>query len=229
MDQTISMVQTTIPRHTGYYVTMHILNILKENYKGEHTAPTKNSGDPLHDVTQSVYPDDIYTLNPQTAARYYGHSIPEDMETILIIQNYKNKPNKPIKIYRAVPKFFSDHDKEIPKLESLIRYFNTFSFFPVNNPIINKYEEQYEHDNNMGYDEKIEKIYNQILKDINNRKEEKQDITINPLDWVTINRKYAIDHGKSALKGNYKILSKTVKANQIFTNGDSIHEWGYDP
>ena len=35
--------------------------------------------------------------------------------------------------------------------------------------------------------------------------------------------------GESALGGKYKILSKTVKARDIFTNGDSIHEWGYDP
>lgn len=54
---------------------------------------------------------------------------------------------------------------------------------------------------------------------------------INPGDWVTINRKYAIDHGESNLggKGNYKIISKKVTAKDIYTDGNSIHEWGYAP
>ena len=53
--------------------------------------------------------------------------------------------------------------------------------------------------------------------------------TINPGDWVTINGDYAKLHGESALEGDYKIVSKQVKARDIFTNGDSIHEWGYAP
>ena len=52
---------------------------------------------------------------------------------------------------------------------------------------------------------------------------------INAGDWVTIDRPYAKTHGESALRGDYKILSKRVRANEIFTNGDSIYEWGYDP
>lgn len=52
---------------------------------------------------------------------------------------------------------------------------------------------------------------------------------INAGDWVTINRDYAKQHGESALGGDYQIISKKVKASDIFTNGDSIHEWGYDP
>lgn len=48
-------------------------------------------------------------------------------------------------------------------------------------------------------------------------------------DWVTINKNYAHDHGKSALKGDYKVASMRVPARHIFTNGDSVHEWGYDP
>jgi len=48
-------------------------------------------------------------------------------------------------------------------------------------------------------------------------------------DWVTIDRQYAKDHGDGALNGNYKIIQKTVRADELFTNGDSIQEWGYDP
>ncbi len=52
---------------------------------------------------------------------------------------------------------------------------------------------------------------------------------INPGDWVTINKNYAKEHGESYFDGKYDILTKKVKAGDIFTNGDSIHEWGYEP
>jgi len=52
---------------------------------------------------------------------------------------------------------------------------------------------------------------------------------INAGDWVTINKDYARQHGESVLQGEYKILQKKVKAKDIWTNADSIHEYGYDP
>jgi len=52
---------------------------------------------------------------------------------------------------------------------------------------------------------------------------------INPGDWVAIVRKYAVDHGRSALNGNYRIISKLVSARDLFTDADSVQEWGYDP
>jgi hypothetical protein len=52
---------------------------------------------------------------------------------------------------------------------------------------------------------------------------------INPGDWVTLSKDYAKTHGESALKDNYKILSKKVKAKDVWTNADSIHEFGYQP
>jgi hypothetical protein len=48
-------------------------------------------------------------------------------------------------------------------------------------------------------------------------------------DWVTPTKAYAKQHGESVLNGKYKIASKRVKAKDVFTNGDSLNEWGYDP
>lgn len=48
-------------------------------------------------------------------------------------------------------------------------------------------------------------------------------------DWVTTVRAYAVEHGRGSLNGDYKIQKKLVRANEIFTNGDSWLEWGYDP
>lgn len=48
-------------------------------------------------------------------------------------------------------------------------------------------------------------------------------------DWITLTREYAKDHGESNLGGNYEILSKKVKSDEIFTDANSIQEFGYDP
>lgn len=64
-------------------------------------------------------------------------------------------------------------------------------------------------------------IYRAVPKNVNS--------PINPGDWVTINKDYARDHGESQFGKDYKILKSKVKASDIFTNGDSIHEFGYDP
>jgi len=53
--------------------------------------------------------------------------------------------------------------------------------------------------------------------------------SINAGDWVTIDPRYAKQHGESALDGDFKIIKTTAKASELFTNGDSIHEWGYHP
>jgi hypothetical protein len=52
---------------------------------------------------------------------------------------------------------------------------------------------------------------------------------IKPGEWVTTVKAYAKDHGENALNGDYKIISKTVSAKDIFTSGDSWLEWGYHP
>jgi hypothetical protein len=53
--------------------------------------------------------------------------------------------------------------------------------------------------------------------------------SINPGDWVTLSKDYAKTHGESVLENNYNILSQKVKAKDLWTNADSIHEFGYQP
>jgi len=52
--------------------------------------------------------------------------------------------------------------------------------------------------------------------------------TINQLDILS-EEEYRGSHGESVLNGKYKIISKIVPANQVFTNADSIREWGWNP
>lgn len=65
-------------------------------------------------------------------------------------------------------------------------------------------------------------VYRAIEKDSIRKK-------ILPGDWVTPVRSYATDHGKGALNGDFKIISKTVTANELFCDGNSMLEWGYHP
>lgn len=57
-----------------------------------------------------------------------------------------------------------------------------------------------------------------------------KDITsINIGDWVSLSKDYAKNHGESVLGNNYKIIEQKVKAKDLWTNADSIHEFGYHP
>jgi hypothetical protein len=51
---------------------------------------------------------------------------------------------------------------------------------------------------------------------------------INPGDWVTTSKEYAVQHGESALGGNYQILEQKAKAKDLFTAGD-VQEYGCNP
>ena len=52
---------------------------------------------------------------------------------------------------------------------------------------------------------------------------------INKGDWVTIDKQYAIKHAQHIGLKNPTILSKTVRAKDLLTEGNSIYEWGYNP
>jgi hypothetical protein len=127
------------------------------DYRMEHKAPMRdgaNTGDNLADI----FPDDIYSSK---GATYYGTGDRAmDNKSVAIIASMRNKPEKEVTIYRAVPKGVKD---------------------------------------------------------------------INEGDWITINKDYAKQHGESYLEDGYEIVTKKVKAKDITTNGDSIHEWGYYP
>jgi hypothetical protein len=47
-------------------------------------------------------------------------------------------------------------------------------------------------------------------------------------DWVTLSPSYA-QHHVDANVPDGKVISMKVKASELFTNADSINEWGYDP
>lgn len=179
------------------------------DYRGQHSAPERDGGAPLHDLAQ-VYPDDIYS---RSALRNYGTGEDElDREAYAFFLSVRGKPDAPVTIYRAVPKSTKQRIDEIKKEQSyILRTGRTPKGARPNYHVSDYYE----------------LISAELL-----RLEEEglaETPQINPGDWVTPFRKYAESHGNSALNGDYEIVSKRVRAKDIFTDGNSWLEWGYDP
>ena len=188
-------------------------SLLENDYVGMHSAPL-NDGMSSMDNLKDIYPDDIYS---HTAVHLYGTHDEgvSDSLSIGIIQSARNKPNKQIKIYRAVP-YIKTNNEKILDLEKQLKYIQKYGKIPNGVNTTLHRSDYYEK-----VSDEIEKLKNSISDDI-------KKIGINNGDWVTINKAYAIFHGKTNLNGNYKILSKTVSAKTLFTDGNSIHEWGYN-
>jgi hypothetical protein len=193
-------------------MTPQPMRMLPEEYRGSHTAPTRDYGAPLHNLSQ-MYPDDIYSSK---AAQYYGHSVPYDQKAASILQQYRDKPDATVTIYRAVPKEMSNADKAA-ELDRHMGAYMRRGLLPQD-AHIKEGSKWYD----WAYDERerLRKLPDTPVEGIN---------AINAGDWVTLTRDYAKEHGESALRGKYKIISKKVKAKDVFTDANSIHEFGYDP
>jgi len=190
-----------------------------EDYRGQHQAPTAGEGSaPLWNLTQ-IYPDDIYSSK---AVQYYGDGSSLDGQAISIMHSCQNKPNNKIAIYRAVPNIESTEEK-INRLYKEKAYILKRG---NGNPSINKQMDKLGIHN-------ISKYFNHIYDELKKLEllppSTKNKLSINKGDWVTTVRQYAVDHGESALLGDYKILKKIVPAKHLFTDANSIFEFGYDP
>ena len=183
-----------------------------EDYRGEHTAPYNNGYDrPLHDLT-GIYPDDIYSSN---ATRLYSSGEPYDSASISTMQGARGRPNQSIKIYRAVPHEMSN-DELIKKYEKEKAQMLKTGRLPTG--VAGYTKSQY-------YDfvsDELQRLADEPVTAATK-------IGINSGDWVSISKQYAIDHGRSNLGNKFKVITKTVKAKDLYTDGNSIHEWGYSP
>ena len=183
-------------------ITPKPLKATDASYRGQHTAPGPDFGAPLHNLSQ-IYPDDIYSSK---AAQYYGHSVPYDQKAALIMQQYKNKPDATVTIYRAVPKQISVSEK-LAEVEKQMAAYMKRGTLPKDAENYSSGSKWY--DNAYEMREKLRQMPNETPQGISD---------INAGDWVTLTRDYAKEHGESALRGQYKIISK----NLIFKNPQKI-------
>jgi hypothetical protein len=195
-----------------------------QEYVGVHTAPNKEDS-PMHDLTDT-YSDDIYS---DKGAYYYGDNGVDymDNQSLSIIKYAKGKPNARIKIYRAVPDINKETNKKIKELNDIILYHDKFDFFPMKNNLIYELQNKYDIEK-YTYDEQQKLILDDIYSQRNELKKLLKPLKINDGDWVTINLDYAKEHGVNNLNRKYKILTKTVLAKNLYTDGNSLHEWGYN-
>ena len=193
-----------------------------EDYRGSHMAPDKTNA-PLHDMTQTqVYDDDIYS---NEAPRYYGCNGGDRNDRMMInaIRYCRNKPNVMVTIYRAIPNFNKELEVKLKYRKKLLDYVSTYGFPPMLD--VTARDEFIKLGRNKG--NYIEKLLNDVDSLQTKLKESK--FKIDAGDWVTLSKDYAVLHGESTLRGDYKILTKEVPARTLFTDGNSIFEFGYDP
>lgn len=207
------------PRVTVEPVERRRITANGEDYRGEHRAPGRGDA-PLWNLTgNGVYPDDVYSpMGPQ----YYGIGDGSDAKAWAVVVAAYGKPTRAIKIYRAVPKM-APASEQIADLEAQKRYILKHGKIPKG---VTTYQTP------SAYYEMIHRSLDSLRKQAEQEgKLPEEPLQINPGDWVTIDRKYAVDHGEHSLggKGRYVVLSKTVPASTLFTDGNSILEWGYNP
>lgn len=181
----------------------------EDDYRGYHTAPTSEDS-PMYDVT-NTFGEDMYT---DRALRMFGGYGQYDGYSIALIQRARNKPNMPVKIYRAIPAILTNQEK-INDYEKQKAYILKTGKLPK------------DVDNWRNSSEYCDWISNEIDRLKALPPEQDAKAKINNGDWVTINPAYAKVHGQSNLNNKFKVLSKTVPAKNLFTDGNSIHEWGY--
>ena len=206
------------PLTKGLPVGATIKNVGEDllSYRGSHTAPNRSFGAPLNDLTGGgqMYPADVYSSK---AAQLYGGGMPYDQKAFSIAQQYKDKPDALVTIYRAVPKDISNSEK-LATLEKQMAAYMKRGTLPKDAENFSNGSKWYD----AAYEkrEQLRKMPDEPSNEVSK---------INAGDWVTLTREYAKDHGESALNGEYKIISQKVKAKDVFTNADSIHEFGYQP
>jgi hypothetical protein len=211
----------------------------QHDYKGLHKAPKMEYGAPIWDLTiNDVYSDDVYDKN---AIQYYGDGDYYDIQMFHIIMQYRNKPNEKIKIYRGIPKFMTKEKKLVKELTNILKeYKETNGMFLQYHDSIPEFKLWDDLSNqrlskrlsNQEYDEKLKVVKEVIVKSIQEKlkeiKKSIQKFKINHGDWVTPSRQYAKKHASKFDEG-YEILTAEVYARDIFTDGSSWVEWGYDP
>ena len=187
------------------------------------------SDSPMHDLS-GTYDEDIYD---SSAGMNYGEQSPDysDSYSLSIIRSAKGRPNKQIKIYRSVPYFNEGIDNKIRELTSLVSHYYKFGFFPIKSTIIDAIEKEVDTINpSLSWGERklaVRENLSTKIAELNSQRP--KSVRINSGDWVTINPDYAKFHGRTNLNNRYKVVTKTVSARTLYSEGNSIHEWGYSP
>lgn len=187
-----------------------------EDPVSRHKAPhSDNEGyySPAYDVSKS-FGEEIYTLSFAKALQQYGDGLDADAEALQVLRSLHNKPDVKVKIYRAVEKGLRDQITDLKQDRKYIKQNGSvppWADVPPNTA-----------------DEYTEYVESQI-DNLGSVDGASIQPSINVRDWVTLTKRYAEDHGELAIPNGFTVITKTVMAKDLFTDGNSIHEFGYDP
>ena len=209
--------------------TLYISTIEDQDYMGQHSAPTRASdNEPIYSV-ENTYPQ----IHERGGSEYVAMS--EDREGLNIILSVRNKPNARVTVYRAIPDLNKEISKKISNIQNAINALNaTKEHRAIKKSreaqnLIYSLMDKYPIEKHT-YDEQQNLMIEDLRKQTDElEKELKTPLKIEKGNWVTPNKAYAKTHGMKSLNNKYKIIQKTVRAKDLYTNGDSLSEWGYDP
>ena len=188
-------------------------SVNEEDYRGQHQAPGSSDGAPLWDVTRNgIYPEDFYT-------NIYDYTMGAGDGVVGSLYNYKNRPNRAVTVYRAVPHEETTAEA-IRRLERELKRYMARRIVPEPYAGSSGFERE---------SEWYEMASNELERLQKLPQENATRYPINPGDWVTLSKRYAHEHGRANLRGKYKIISKKVFARDVYTDGNSLEEWGYEP
>jgi hypothetical protein len=192
-------------------------NIIDEDedgeYRGSHTAPDREQGSPLYDLcANGTFPADLYSAQ---GLKYYGNGSSEDVESYRIAMVYHHKPDAIVTIYRAVPDALKGLQKKITTLEKQKAMYMSRGKIPRDAGLLSG-TQWYE-----WASDELDRLHGLP-------RQAQATYVINAGDWVAVSKRYAIVHGQAHLNNEYSIISKKVRAKDIFCVGD-LSEWGYDP
>lgn len=71
-----------------------------EDYRGQHTAPDRESGAPMHNLAGGILPEDFYDKMNQ----YRLTHEPSEMEAMGMMHHHRGHPERFISVFRAVPR-----------------------------------------------------------------------------------------------------------------------------
>ncbi len=202
----------------------------EESYQTGHRPGGKDFGAPIYNMClNQIYPNDFYTLSLQEAVRRYGAHHDDDMLAMIKIRQVHNKPETKVKIYRAIPKILNNRERieEYKKQKAQILRTGRMPTKPDEEVLSRAKRKGYAKISSAYFEELLDAI--ERLEKLPPEPEPKPKLKINEGDWVTISRAYAVEHAKSNLRSGYQILTKTVKAKDLYTDGNSLMEFGYDP
>jgi len=191
-----------------------------DDYRGQHEAPDAESGAPMHDLAGDVYPADFY----ETQSYYRTGEDRADNESFAAVNTVRGKPNAKVRVYRAVPHLPST-EEQIEEYEQQKRVMLRRGQFPPGVDPSAGHSPAFGLDVN-GY---FEWVHAEIERLRAGEQREAVAYGINPGDWVTPSKAYARQHIESNIGARSRIVSKLVPACELFTEGDSINEWGWVP